>query len=649
MRNGVILPARLSIKLPWIIPFGLAIVVAIYWPGLYGGFFFDDSPNILLIEGVRLTELSRDAIHLALTSGTTGVLGRPISQLSFAINYFFSGYDPFAFKLTNLVIHYLNSILVFFVARKLIAATQATQAANKASLLSGVVALAWALHPIQMTSVLYVVQRMTSLSALFLLLAFLLHVRAREPAVLQKQGLLSLVLAWAVFWPLSIYSKETGILLLGHIAAYELIIRRSTHNGLDTAGRAILLSTIAAIAILPLGFFLPAIKSILSGYEYRPFTLTERLLTEARVIWEYLGLIAAPRLNAFGLFHDDITISSGFTTPWTTLPAILGLTSLVGIVWWARSRFPLVAFGVAWFLIGHSLESTFLPLEIAHEHRNYLPLLGICLLPIGVLAHLTKVSGRNSTLGITLCCALVGYFALITALRANMFGNDGLRTQIEAQHHPNSVRSNYEAGRFLSRAFDSDPNSQITYSQARRHFELATELDPAFKMGLLGLIILDCSAKNPPDKKELAELEQRLKHAQFSPGDASLMVGMQEMATADKLCLPPTEVNALFSAALANPRVSSNVKMLLHSWRADYLWLHEHDLNAALSALRSALALSPSNSSNRLKLAQLIFISGEREQARPLLLELRREKLAPEEQKTLNDLLTVLGVTRQEN
>ena len=109
---------------------------------------------------------------------------------------------------------------------------------------------------------------------------------------------------------------------------------------------------------------LPAGKWLWAGYELRSFTLLERLLTEARVLWFYLGLIVLPRFEAFGLYHDDISLSTGLLMPWTTLPALLGLAGLVGIAWHVRNRAPLLAFGIAWFLIGHSLESTVLPLEI---------------------------------------------------------------------------------------------------------------------------------------------------------------------------------------------------------------------------------------------------------------------------------------------
>ena len=96
------------------------LLIALYWPGLQGGFFFDDGPSILLAEGVRLESMSIDAIHQALASGGSGPSGRPVAQLSFATNYYFSGFDPFAFKATNLVIHLTCGFLVFSLARRLL-------------------------------------------------------------------------------------------------------------------------------------------------------------------------------------------------------------------------------------------------------------------------------------------------------------------------------------------------------------------------------------------------------------------------------------------------------------------------------------------------------------------------------------------------
>lgn len=639
--------SRFAFRQIVLLALSICAIVLVFWQGLSGEFFFDDQPNILDVEGVRLANLELSTIHQALASGTTGVLGRPISQLSFAINYYFSGYNPFAFKITNLFIHCLNSVLIYLVVLKLTEETQLIGKKEDTSLLSGVIALFWAVHPIQITPVLYVVQRMTSLSALFLLAAFLLHITARQSAIVGRKQMLLLGVAWALLWPLSILSKESGVLLVPFVVAYELIIRRYSHQGLDSIGRGVSYLALAAIVVLPFSFFSHFAQSLLSGYDHRPFTLIERLLTEGRVIWSYVAWIVIPHMASFTLFHDDIQISSGIFAPPTTALAVVGLLGLLWIAWKALEKAPLVSFGIVWFLIGHSLESTFLPLEIAHEHRNYLPVLGILLPAVVCSAHFMKTASELRTLGIALCCAFVGYCGFVTALRANMFGNEGLRTQMETQFHPASPRSNYEAGRFLSRSSGTDAGNSISLALARKHYELATSLDPSYKMGLLGEIDIDCQIQGHPDKQVLTEFENRLKSTAFSPGDSTLMFYLQEMTTSGKLCLDRADIDRLFSAAFQNSRVSSNVQMLLHSWYADYLWLHERDMDAARSALHYALTLSPSNPSNRLKMAQLLYISGEHDQALQLLLALSGERFQPEEQKTLADLLSALQPTRQ--
>ncbi len=166
-------------------------VTTLYWNGFYGEFFFDDEVNILLLEGIQLTELSLHSAYDAMTSGIAGPTGRPIAQLSFALNHYFSGFDPFAFKATNLAIHLATGLLVYLVARHLLAST----------VFAGFAAMLWLVHPIQLTSILYVVQRMTSLATLFLLAGFYLHMIGREHT--GRKGTVLLLLAWLFCWPLS--------------------------------------------------------------------------------------------------------------------------------------------------------------------------------------------------------------------------------------------------------------------------------------------------------------------------------------------------------------------------------------------------------------------------------------------------------------
>jgi protein O-mannosyl-transferase len=617
-------------------------LLGVYWPGLHGQFFFDDFPNILAVGNVRLETLSIESLSAAVGSGGSGPSGRPVAQLSFALNHYFGGLDPFAFKLTNLAIHLANGVLIFILALRLFASFSVSLKQRRASIAAGVLASAWLLHPIQLLPVLHVVQRMTSLSAFFLLMALLCHIRWREVGASRSAGWL--LLGWGIFWPLSFLSKETGLLFPFFALAWELIVRRAVFGGLDRIARVF--AALAGVALaLVVGYLLSPLGDWLwAGYGLRDFSLTERLLSEGRVLWFYLGLILFPRLEAFGLFHDDFTISTGLLTPWATLPAFAGLLALVWVSWWMRKRMPLVSFGIAWFMIGHAMESTFLPLEIAHEHRNYLPLFGILLAVVSVLVRTLEKTGPAKTLGIALMATMLVYFPFVTALRADQFGDEVRRSQIEAQHHRGSARAQHEAGRVLAGLEGSDSASSPRYSLARAHYELAGQLDPNFKMNLLGLIHLNCQAGIPVEQQWVGELQRRLRETPFAPGDRTVLYSLKEMTVAGSVCLGRSEVDGLFAAAITNPGVSLGVQAMLYSWHADYLWLHEKDLAAAFAALSQSLTLVPSNASNRLKLAQLRFIAGERDQAHQLVLELRGERLSLEERKTLDELLAGLGM-----
>ena len=92
------------------------VAVAIYHAGLRGAFFFDDIPNLLATDSIRMSELSWESIRYASTGGYSSPWGRPVAQLSFALNHYFHGLSPYAFKLTNLLIHLVCAGLVFTLA-----------------------------------------------------------------------------------------------------------------------------------------------------------------------------------------------------------------------------------------------------------------------------------------------------------------------------------------------------------------------------------------------------------------------------------------------------------------------------------------------------------------------------------------------------
>ena len=605
-------------------------VTFLYWNGLYGSFFFDDDVNILLLEGIQMTELSLSSVYDALISGVAGPTGRPIAQLSFALNHFFNGFDPFSFKATNLAIHLATGLLIFFAARRLLSS----------GMFAAFAAILWLIHPIQLTSVLYVVQRMTSLSTLFLLAGFLLHMSGRECA--GRKGMVLLLLAWLMCWPLSIMSKEIGLLFPLFVLAWELIIRRRKTIRIDWFVR-ILATTIGLVCAAALIYMLQTkAQWLLDGYTTRDFSLLERLLTEGRVLWFYLGLIVFPRLDTFALHHDDILLSTGLLSPWTTLPSLLGLGGLVLLAWRTRLTTPLLSFGITWFLIGHGLESTLLPLEIAHEHRNYLPSFGLAIVAAWALSRMVEHSGWRKTLGITLAAGIMTSFAITTALRAHQFGDELRRTQTEAEYHPKSMRTNYEAGNAIVNHLAIPNTESPLYYFARKHYERSGELDSSFKSSFLGLINLNCLVKTPIEDEWIDELARRLRETTFTVSDRNILYHIKEMSIASTLCLSREEVERLFAAAIANKTVVPYVNAILHSWYADYLMLAAHDLTAAQSKLNRSLAIVPSSASNLLKLSQLAFLQGNNEKALKVITRLKGMTLVQSERGTLELLLNCL-------
>lgn len=628
----------------WIVGLCLGLLLlAVYWSGLGGSFFFDDGPSILHAPGVRMKEISQEALAQAWSSGGAGPTGRPVAQLSFALNHYFSGFEPWAYKLSNLLIHALCGLIVYVLLRELFRSRREIVHNNVRWLALAGSAL-WLLHPLQLLVVLHVVQRMTSLSALFLLLAFWLHILARRSTGRGAIGWI--VLAWGLAWPLSILSKETGLLLPLFVLAWELLLRRDQVGQLDTFAKIYAAAVMTALAGGFLFLGLGGAPWLWASYDFRPFDVTQRLLSEARVLWFYVGLILVPRGGAFGLYHDDIPVSTGWLAPWTTLPAVLGWVAVLWLIWYLRRRAPLVSFGLAWFLTGHLLESTILPLELAHEHRNYLPLFGLLLAGAAGLEELT----RRATLQLRVMIAMVLFAvlgcAVLTAMRAHQYGDELRRTLAEVQHHPDSARSRYNLGMILASLPAAAQAGTMAHGMAREHLERATALDPNFKMALLELLSLDCNAGQGVDEASLDELSRRLRSTLFAPGDRNVLYQLKEMAVASRICLGRGQVEGLFRAALANPQAGPGVQAMLYSWLADYFWLRDRDLAAAKTALGQSLALDPGNPSNRLKWAQLLWLGGERQAGRMLLLELRSSRLTAEERKTLEQLLAAGNIDK---
>jgi hypothetical protein len=245
-------------------------------------------------------------------------------------------------------------------------------------------------------------------------------------------------------------------------------------------------------------------------------------------------------------------------------------------------------------------------------------------------------------MGAAFALGMIAYPTFITALRANLFGEEFRRTQIEVQYHPKSAQAQYEAGRVMAIvAMSNPPNSPFEYF-AGRHYEESLRLDSDSKLGWLGLAHLSCAVGKKPKSEWIDELSHRLRSTPFAPGDRNVLFSVKEMSVAGSLCLERPEVERIFAAALANPTASMAVKAMIHSWFADYLTLSVRDLPAAQVELDRSLAIAPDDSSNRLKRAQLAYLQGQREASADMLNRLKDARLSRSEQATLKELVTCL-------
>lgn len=537
----------------------IAIAVACYLPGLTGSFISDDGANIRLNPFLKIDSLDFSSLWQAASSGGTSPLSRPISMASFAVNHYFFGMDPYYFKAINLAIHLVNGILVFFLVRLLLSLHLRGRGVpddNTASWAGLAVAAIWLLHPFNLTGVLYVVQRMTSLAALFTLAGLALYLYGRKKLLDGNwSGFFSIGTAIFIATPLAALCKENGVLLPLLILVTEVTLLR-WHTP-DQRTRHILVTMVGLSVMVPLllGLFY-VFKNpdlILGGYVWRDFSLTERLMTEARMLWFYLHMIVVPNMGEMGLQHDDILISRGLLSPWTTLPAIAGLLVLAAGAFTMRNKQPLITFGIVFFFAGHIMESTIIPLELAFEHRNYLPMFGI-LLPLtfytlNPLLHLPSVRMRRVAF-----LLLVILFAWLTATRAQQWGDTFIMRMMEVERHPNSVRAHIDLAN-LYKNLPPTPQEDETdlYNKAMFHYQQAADIAPSSIAGLVNILVINAGRKLPINEISLEALEQRLATVPFGPPNKNTLIGVVRDIASGYIVINAEIVDRLYRAAMSNP------------------------------------------------------------------------------------------------
>lgn len=368
----------------WCFVVGLVGAI-VYFPALSGGFVLDDGINILQNRLLYVGSLSWESLVYAALSFHDGNGGRPLPMLSFALDYWRAGsMDPGVFKTTNLIIHGLTTFFMALFLRRLlrVAGLEPKHAAPGAL----IIALVWAIHPLQVSSVMYVVQRMQTMETLFLVLALWSYLAMRQVQIdgtSRGRGYGVLVL---LFWGLALGCKEDAPILFVFLLIIELTMLRfqAAQPDISKGLKQSYLLLTAAGGVVYFFIVIPYYWSW-DAYAGRDFSSPERLLTQARVLVMYLGQILYPNPNNMPFIYDQMPVSRSILRPWTTLVSLVIIVFLLAWAWCWRKRRPLFSFGVLFFFAGHFITSNVIALELVFEHRNYLPLVGALLAVVDLL------------------------------------------------------------------------------------------------------------------------------------------------------------------------------------------------------------------------------------------------------------------------
>lgn len=598
------------------------VTILVYWPGLSGGWLFDDYPNIVDNRGVQPHDASLPSLVGAALSSPSSEFKRPLSSLSFAANYLIGGLDPFGWKLVNLVIHLLNGALVFLLVRMLLSASRTAPpereaVATRTDTIAALIAGGWMLVPINLTGVLYVVQRMESLANLFVMLGLVGYVAGRRRMLANAtarssagspsanwSGFCLCAISVALATAVGALAKETAVMLPLYAFLVEwALFRFSSCDGRCDWRMPTLFTVILALPlVVGLAWLAPQIAN--PGYwSTRDFTLGTRLLSEARIVVDYIAWTLWPTPHALSFYHDNFTISTGLFSPWTTFACVVVLAGLIVLAAWLRPRQPLVALGIALFLGCQLLTGTVLPLELVYEHRNYFASFGLLLAVVPLLAvpmsHFMALPRR------VLLGGLLLLWTVQTSITASSWGNPLMLAETLAERAPDSPRAQYELGRLYIIYSNYDPASPFT-KLAYAPLERAAALPGSSILPQQALIFLNSRMHLPIKDEWWDSMISKLKARRPGVQDESSLGALTQCARHGECDLPASLMIEAYLAALSHPDPSARLLAMY----GDYAWnvLGDHALGERMTA--EAAKTAPSEPAYHITLARMLAAQG---------------------------------------
>ncbi|HCN09987.1 MAG TPA: hypothetical protein DIT01_18835, partial [Lentisphaeria bacterium] len=442
-------------------------VIAAYHGTLACPFIFDDISNIVERPAIAMTKLDAASIGAVLENGQ--LTNRWAANLSFALNHYVGGFDSMrGWHIVNIAIHLLAGWLVYALGVLTLRQvdrnedTADRRLGQKSIACTGLAAaVLWVLHPLQIQSVTYIVQRMTSMATMFYLAALCLYIVGRRATSRRRQGICFALMPLA--WLLALGCKEIAITLPVVIVIYEWFFFQKLSRGWITRRLGFCIIPLAVMVVIGI-IFLPdePLRPLVEGYKSRDFNMAQRVMTEWRVIVFYLSLLLLPLPQRLNLDHHCEVISQSIFAPPSTVVSLLFILGLLAGACVAARRYPLPAFCVLWFFISLALESTVINLELVFEHRMYLPTVGIM---IGVAWTFRRYVPTVAAVRWAVVTCIAALLCIATIERNRVWtSNERMWTDC-AEKSPNKSRSQNNLGKYLASKGDLE-NGLIRLQQA---------------------------------------------------------------------------------------------------------------------------------------------------------------------------------------
>ena len=415
------------------------LIFAAYYNSLNVPFQYDDYRWIVHYKDIHIGALNFDELSRLFAEV------RPIASISFALNYLAGELNVFGYHLTNIVIHTFSAFGLFLFTFYLVSFFE-KENKEKAFAIALFSTLIWAMNPIHTQAVTYIVQRMTSMSAMFYIFSLLFYIKGRVKEGPERLLYISL----AVFaFVCSIGTKQIGISLPVVVLLCEFLLFRKGSLKIRKSGPDYLLIILVllSIALCITYFYSYYFDAYRLNYVGVMSVIKERLFTEARVFFIYMALFLFPLASRLNIEHD-IALSRGIITPPETLFAIIAIAGLVlySFIYFKKKRLNTLL--ILWMLCCMAVESLFVGIEIMYEHRAYLPFM-----PFSILAGkmiVERIPRRK--IRIVLLTMIVLLFSINTHKRNYVWQDEITLWSDAAGKSPYSMRANSSLGMALGKA-----------------------------------------------------------------------------------------------------------------------------------------------------------------------------------------------------